>query len=279
MTAGKVTLGLDKKTWRPSVLPGQIVVVSTVNERREPNLAPKSWITMAAFTGPIIAVGCNTEHTTYQNIRTTGEFVINIPAEPLVERIYSLIRHHGEERIQHSGFTLSPAQKVKPPIVQECRAHLECQLDSVKEYGGEVLILGKIVAASIDPSCVAGEPPQRYFCLRPIFFLEEGTYGSIDTGKQVGREWPVEHRLFVVELREPPELAKDRAVIGDHVAFLRDLWAQGRLLMAGPFANESGGGMYVIDAASKAEAEEVACRDPLVRAGARYAVKTWIRTF
>lgn len=279
MPPKKVALGLDKKTWHPSVLPGQIVVVSTVNDEGEPNLAPKSWIMMAAFTGPIIAFGCNTEHTTYRNIIMTGELVINIPPEALVERIYSLIRYYAEERIQHSGFTLSPAQKVKPPIVQECRAHLECQLDSVKEYGSEVVIFGRIVAASIDLSCLAGEPPEQYFSLRPIFFLEERTYGSIDTAKQVDREWPVEQRLFVVEPRAPPELAKERALIRDHVAFLRNLWAHGRLLMAGPFGDDSGGGMYIIHAASNMDAEEVVRQDPLVQAGAGYIVKTWIRTF
>ena len=49
-------------SWRPSVLPGQIVVVSTVNAHGEPNLALKSWITMAAFAGPVVAFGCNVEH-------------------------------------------------------------------------------------------------------------------------------------------------------------------------------------------------------------------------
>lgn len=287
MTVGKVAFDPEKHMWHPSVLPGQIVVVSTVDERGEANLAPKSWIMMAAFAGPVIALGCNVEHSTYQNIAATGQFVINIPGEPLAERIYALIRSHGKERIQQSGFTLMPAQKVKPPIVEECRAHLECELESIKQYGDEVVIFGKIVAASIDEECLLGEQPEQYFSLRPIFFLEENTYGSIDTAKRVDREWPTEQRLFVVEVREPLELARDRDVMRNHLAFLRGLRVKGRLLMSGPFVDKLGegdvhplvGGMYIIHAASKGEAEEVARQDPLIQAGGSLTVRTWVRTF
>lgn len=69
----KAAFDVDKHRWHPSVLPGQIVLVSTVNENREPNLAPKIWLTMAAFAGPILAFGCNTEHTTYRNVVATGD--------------------------------------------------------------------------------------------------------------------------------------------------------------------------------------------------------------
>src|SRR5262245_22108941 len=117
----KVSLALDKGTWHPSMIPGQIVLVSTVSAQGEPNLAPKCWITMAAFSGPILAFGCNTAHATYQNILATRAFVVNIPAEPLAERIWLLMRFHGAERLWRSGFTFQPAQKVQPPLIAECR--------------------------------------------------------------------------------------------------------------------------------------------------------------
>ncbi|MGH3050387.1 MAG: flavin reductase family protein, partial [Gaiellaceae bacterium] len=60
----KAAFDLDKHSWHPSVLPGQIVLVSTVDERAAPNVAPKSWVTMAAFAGPIVAFGCTDEHRT-----------------------------------------------------------------------------------------------------------------------------------------------------------------------------------------------------------------------
>ncbi|HVB42294.1 MAG TPA: hypothetical protein VNF47_06235 [Streptosporangiaceae bacterium] len=47
----KIAFPADKADWHPSVLPGPIVLVSTVDKRGEPNIAPKSWISMMAFRG------------------------------------------------------------------------------------------------------------------------------------------------------------------------------------------------------------------------------------
>jgi flavin reductase (DIM6/NTAB) family NADH-FMN oxidoreductase RutF/uncharacterized protein YciI len=292
MRTRKVPFALDKGFWHPSVLPGQIVLVSTVNERGEPNLAPKSWITMAAMAGPIIAFGCNSAHATYQNIVATGTFVINIPAEPLAERIWLLMRFHGTERLWQSGFTFQPAQKVKPPLMAECPAHLECELESVKQYADEVVIFGTIVAASIDADCQIGNLADQYFALRPIFFLEDNTYGAIDTAKRVDRVCPAEQRGFVVQIELAPDQAAKAALADDHLRFLRELRATGRLLMAGTFVDDVRAGtvnrsdpahlasqLYVISAASHEQAAAMAVQDPLMQAGARYTIRAWTRTF
>ncbi len=292
MGTRKVPLALDKGSWHPSMLPGQIVLVSTVNAHGEPNLAPKSWITMAAFSGPIIAFGCNTAHATYQNTAATGAFVINIPAEPLAERIWLLMRFHGTERLWQSSFTFQPAQKVKPPLITECRAHLECELESVKQYADEVVIFGTIVVASIDADCQVGDLADQYFALRPIFFLEDNTYGSIDTAKRIDRVCPAEQRGFVVQIELSPDQHASAVPATDHARFLRELRAMGRLLMAGTFVDDPGAGamhrpdsthmtneLYVISAASDEQAAAMAARDPLLQAGARCMIRPWTRTF
>lgn len=190
MLSSKQALDPDKRTWHPSPLPGQIVLLSTINDKGQPNVAPKSWISMAAFEGPIVGFGCNIEHRTYQNIIAVDQYVINIPSERLVKTIWSLLRHHGLERLKRCGLTLAPAEKVKAPIIVECTAHLECKLVRIVKFGREVMIFGKIVAASIDRDCVEASRASRYSVLRPIFFLEDRTYGTIESEKHVHKTLP-----------------------------------------------------------------------------------------
>ena len=282
----KRALKLNKQAWHPSVLPGQVVLVSTVNADGAPNIAPKSWIMMAAFHGPMLAFGCNATHATCQNALATGAFVVNVPDGSLVERIWALPETHGAERIRCSGFTLRPASQVAPPLIEECRAHLECELNDVKYYGDEVVLFGKVVAFSVDEDCVAGEPADQYFALRPLFFLEGGTYGVIDAARQVGRPWPIEQgSLFVVQLGPFPPAEDRDTLIADHVAFLQGLRTSGKLLLAGPFADgevrdaPAEGGLYVVREPSRAAVEALTRQDPLVRAGARCVVRAWTRTF
>ena len=74
-----VELSLDKHSWSPSPLLGQVVLVTSVDAHGVIDVAPKSMVSMAAFAGPIVGFGCNVEHGTYRNIESTGEFVINVP--------------------------------------------------------------------------------------------------------------------------------------------------------------------------------------------------------
>ena len=69
------------------------------------------------------------------------------------------------------------------------------------------------------------------------------------------------------------------------MAFLRSLRDSGVLLMAGPYDSRNAEpgqsrptGMIIL-AAAEDRAREIAETDPLVRAGARYVIRRWIRTF
>jgi flavin reductase (DIM6/NTAB) family NADH-FMN oxidoreductase RutF len=48
-------------------------------------------------------------------------------------------------------FTPLPAQKVKPPLIAECVAHLECKVVDVFVTGDHELFVGQVLAASITP--------------------------------------------------------------------------------------------------------------------------------
>ena len=183
--AVKVPLPLDKRAWHPSVLPGQIVLVSTVDSYGTPNVAPKSWLTMAALEDPVLAFGCNVEHATCRNAVATEEFVVNVVASGDAERVWALAARHGRDRLERAGLTLVPAQRVAPPLVAECPAHLECRLDDLKRYGAEVVLFGRIVAASADEECLRGSIEERYERLSPVFFLEDGTYAGLGAARRV----------------------------------------------------------------------------------------------
>jgi flavin reductase (DIM6/NTAB) family NADH-FMN oxidoreductase RutF len=90
----------------------------------------------------------------------------------------------GPARLAASGLSLVPAQRVAAPLIAECAAHLECTLMDTRSFGDEVLVFGKIVAASIDPACLEGAPVDRYARLRPFFFLEDGYYAPLGEARQ-----------------------------------------------------------------------------------------------
>jgi len=179
--AEKVCLGVDKAKWQTSPLPGHIVLVSTVNKNKVPNVAPKSWISMVAQKPAIIGFGCNLKHQTARNVLETKEFVINVPNEDLAENVWKAgeSEHDSVMKLEKLGFTFAPSVAVAPPSVKECKAHLECVYDSDKRYRDEIWILGEIVFACIDEKALQGSRRERYRYLGPIFYLEEKTYSTL----------------------------------------------------------------------------------------------------
>lgn len=185
----KVTIGTDKHRWSPSPLPGQVVLVTTVDPGGRPSVATKSWISMVAFgPPPVIMFGCSLDHATARNIQASGEFVVNVPGADLVSACWALGSDEsvrGPDRFEQHGLTKISAELVKPPRIAECRAHIECELDGMKEWGKEVAIFGRIVAASLDRRALEGEEPLRYDALAPFFFLEGGWTAALGRALRV----------------------------------------------------------------------------------------------
>ena len=163
-----IPLPFDKHAWHPSPLPGQVVLVTTVDAHGNVDIAPKSWVSMAAFRGPIIGFGCNRDHDTYRNIGAVGEFVINVPDASLAELIWAMPATHGRRRLDDARLTTLDSEMVAPPSIAECSAHLECRLHSITEFDdGEVFMFGTIIAGRIDRHCAGSRTCRRLPPPRP----------------------------------------------------------------------------------------------------------------
>jgi len=187
----KVIIEPDKRKWHPSPILGQLVLVTTTNEDGTSNVAPKNWISYMAFGPSLIALGCNRKHWTAKNILRSREFVINVPGANLVNTIWEAGYLDHPRPVESSGLTPIPSVKVKPPRIEECRAHLECVLDKHFDYGDEVIILGRIVAASIDEEALKARDPYEY--LKMLVFLEDGIYGTVRRAEKLKEK--TRHRL------------------------------------------------------------------------------------
>jgi flavin reductase (DIM6/NTAB) family NADH-FMN oxidoreductase RutF len=179
----KVNFSSDKRNWSPSPLLGQIVLVTSLNGDGQSNVAPKSWISMMAFEPSLLALGCNAAHWTAQNILQRREFVVNIPGDDLAELVWQAHTLPHPRPVENIGLTPRAAQKVKPPLIEECKAHVECSMVQYVAFGDELIILGQILAASVDREALEAQDPYAY--LRPLTFLEKDAYGVIERAKRL----------------------------------------------------------------------------------------------
>lgn len=186
MKMEKTNFPIDKRKWSPSLIPGNLVLVSTCCAEGKPNVAPKSWVQMVAFDPPTLMFSGTKGNTSENNILATEDFGVNIVDSSMAEKVYDCLQWYGAERIEKMGLTLKKASKIKASLVDECRAHLECRLVGTKEVGTGFILFGEIVAASLAQNIEQAAPGQKYGLLDQVLFLENQLYASVSKTVKTG---------------------------------------------------------------------------------------------
>ena len=182
-----------------SILPRPIGWISSVDATGLANLAPFSFFNAVAARPPTV-VFCPTirefdagPKDTLCNVRTTGEFVVNIVTETLADAMnISSTEFPAEvDEFQAAGLTPAPSVVVAAPRVAESPIHFECRVHQIVDLGTEpgaaALVLGRIVHLHVDPSVLAGEDKIDLAALRPIGRLSGPGYCRVTDVFQMPR--------------------------------------------------------------------------------------------
>jgi flavin reductase (DIM6/NTAB) family NADH-FMN oxidoreductase RutF len=121
-----------------------VVLNSTLNEDASPNLAPMS---SAWWLGRRCMLGLGARSKTPQNLIRTGECVLSLPSDNLVEMVNRLALTTGSDPVPPhkaqkgyrferdkfglSGFTTADSETVAAPRALECPVQLEAKLERV----------------------------------------------------------------------------------------------------------------------------------------------------
>lgn len=141
--------------------PSMPFLVTTLNEDKSINIAPFSWGTPISQFPPMFALALLNKpkkQDSLKNIEREKEFVVNVVnlniAKRLVESSYEY--PEGIIKFEELGFSLFNSLKIKTPGITECRAHIECFVEFLKETGDHMLIVSHIVSANYNPKYFSG---------------------------------------------------------------------------------------------------------------------------
>ena len=171
-----------------SVVPRPIGWISTVNASGQPNLAPFSFFN-AVCSSPPTVLFCpmirstdGNKKDTLNNVKTTGEFVVNIVSEELATAMIATSVEIAAEvnEFELTGLTIAPSVIVKPPRVAESPIHFECRVSQIVEVGnqpgGGSVVIGEIVHLHVDERVLIGEDKIDLAALKPIGRLAGNAY-------------------------------------------------------------------------------------------------------
>lgn len=166
----------EKQYWMQHLVgPRPICLASTIDAAGNVNLSPFSFFNMFSTHPPVVVfspsrrVRDNTTKHTLQNVQELPEVVINVVTYDMVQQtsLSSCEYAKGVDEFVKSGFTPQKATLVRPPMVQEAKAKLECRVLEIKSLGSEggagQLVLCEVLCIHLDDALLdeSGKIDQR----------------------------------------------------------------------------------------------------------------------
>jgi flavin reductase (DIM6/NTAB) family NADH-FMN oxidoreductase RutF len=119
---------------------GPVILVTTHDDGRD-NVMTISWTMVMDFT-PVFAITTGAWNHSFAALRKTRECVIAIPTVDLLDKVVGIGTCSGADTDKFARFSLTraPAKRVKPPLIKECLANIECQVTDIIDRHGIVVL-------------------------------------------------------------------------------------------------------------------------------------------
>jgi len=152
------------------------VVLITTHDGKKNNIMTISWTMVMDFT-PVFAITTGEWNYSFSALRKHRECVIAIPTVDLLDTVVGIGTCSGADTDKFAKFQLTPVQAslVRPPLIKECLANIECKVIDIVEKHNIIVLEG--VAAYID-----SERKEK----RTVHAVGDGTF--IVDGRKIDRK-------------------------------------------------------------------------------------------
>ena len=149
---------MTKKTFKGSTIlnPVPVVLITSQNKEGKVNVFTVGWIGTACTKPPMITVSIKPERLSYDNIKETEEFVVNLPTSSMTRIVdyCGVVTGKKEDKIKKLGLNLNSSSLVSVPALTDCPINIECRLKNITTLGTHDLFLAEIVSVAIDEDII-----------------------------------------------------------------------------------------------------------------------------
>ena len=145
---------MGKQYFRPGnmLYPLPAVMVSCQRPGEKPNIITVAWAGTVCSSPAMVSISVRRERYSYEILKETGEFVINLATRELVRALdYCGVRSGREvDKFQEMHLTALPSKTVQAPGIKESPVNIECRVTEVKPLGSHDLFLAEVKSVTVD---------------------------------------------------------------------------------------------------------------------------------
>jgi len=136
--------------------PAPKVLVSCRGADGKNNALAVAYCGNCSYDPPMVMVGIVPSRHSYQMVKDTGCFVVNLVGTDQKEMFDYLGSHSGrdEDKLATLGVAIAEGEKVKAPLLADCPVNIECTVVDSIMTGSHEMFVGKIEAVHANSDLV-----------------------------------------------------------------------------------------------------------------------------
>ena len=150
---------IKKQSWKPgnvlSPVPAVLVSCGGIRDWK-PNIITIAWTGSICSDPPMLSISVRPERHSYDIIRTTKEFVVNVPALSQAKAVdwCGVVSGRDVDKFAGSGLTPAGSLTVSCPIILECPLNIECRVQQSLALGSHTMFLAEVVAVQASDALI-----------------------------------------------------------------------------------------------------------------------------
>ena len=145
---------MGKQVWKPGnmLYPVPPVMVSCQRKGEKPNIITVAWAGTVCTSPAMVSISIRPERYSYDIIKETGEFVINLTTKSLAYATDLCGVKSGKDTDKYKLANLTPLESkcLNAPGIKESPVNIECKVKQILELGSHHMFIGEVVCVTID---------------------------------------------------------------------------------------------------------------------------------
>jgi flavin reductase (DIM6/NTAB) family NADH-FMN oxidoreductase RutF len=158
------------------------VTLVTSFYRGDMNIMTASWLTPVSYRPILIGLCVHQANLTHDLIKKGGEFAINIPTPELIRQVRycGSVSGRDQSKLIATGLHEEGPQHIRPVLIEECVANLECSVVDTIAPGDHTLFVAEIVRAQAEAEAFDATYLLKERDLKPLHHLGGDSYAVLD---------------------------------------------------------------------------------------------------
>ena len=174
---------MKKRYLKGSVMlnPVPVVLITCRNLEGKANIFTVAWIGTVCSKPPMLSISIRPERLSYDYIKETMEFTVNIPNRKLTKITDFCGVRSGRQinKIEEMNLTMVKGSEIETSFIEECPISIECKVKEIIKLGSHDMFIAEVLCSHINED-LFDEKDKIDLTKADLIAYSHGEYFSVD---------------------------------------------------------------------------------------------------